>query len=192
MNDERKKQLFKYTKPSGALPVVCIILAVLCFLFTLLFFAAATDFDADTNILIGTFAVATIIFVLMTVFYYRLIGQLKNKINDIDANGELLILLNDFEKGGKAFNDKLRLGQKYLIGKKTRTIVSYNEIARIYQYIHSTNCVEDTRSLQIVLHNNKKLDLCKLPLWGKADEEVANVFNYVKSMNPNIAIGYRD
>lgn len=192
MNDERKQQLLKYTKLSSVFPTLCVILTVLC-TGLLCITAMQSDYlDDDAMMLIGGLSVGIILFIILFIYIQYKASTLKKLIDDIEARGELLILLNDFETSGRAFNDSLRVGRSYLIGKGKGTIICYHDIVRIYQYIHKTNSVEDSRALRVQTVENKTIDLCKLPLRGAADDEVMHFFSYIKNMNNNIKLGYRD
>ena len=128
----------------------------------------------------------------MTIAHFVGRAKFDKLLAKIEENNGMQILLNDFEKAGKAFGDLVILGDVFIIGKRTSMIVSYGEITRVYQYIHSTNGVEDTRILKANLAEGRTVDLCRLPLRGKADDELNQVCRYICSKNPNIIVGYRN
>ncbi len=149
----------------------------------------------NSGIEIKEFAIA-VFFTLFALFILELsiteLKRFKKLLTDIVENGGLPFLLNDFQNGGKAFKDKLILGQNFLIGKNTGVVIAYSDIGRIYQQIRKTNGVEDSRTLKVLhLKTNRYYDLCKVPRRGKAEDEVQQVVEYIVSMNPNIRVGYK-
>ena len=99
-------------------------------------------------------------------------------------------LLYDFENAGRAFSDRVILGDSFIIGRGTGAVVPYSEIRRVYQYIHTYNGIEDKRILRAELTNGRKIDLCTLPHNGVGNEELNNVMNYMRAVNPRIQLGY--
>lgn len=187
MQDDELKDLKKYVCPNklarfffGGLTVI---LLVLCVYFML--------FGKDAEMLIITIVSGIVMFGLIFAYVSQDYLIYIKKMKIIEQQGNMPVLLFDFKNGGPAFNDYLRVGGRYLIGKKTGTMVSYDEIARIYQYVHQTNFVEDSRMLKVKTTNGKTYSLCRLPLKGKADDEVNHVISYILSVNGNVQVGYK-
>ena len=193
MTDKKRiKSLKKYIKPSNSLTALGVWFAFLGV--SLLIHEIVAGIEND-GIEFEGFWIA----VIFTLFAFLLIElgitgnkRLKKLYTDIEESGGLPLLLDDFENGGKAFKNKLVLGQRFLIGKNTGVVIAYSDIGRIYQEIHKTNYIEDSRTLKILsVKTNRYYDLCKIPLKGKADDEVQQVIEYIVSMNPNIRVGYK-
>lgn len=188
MEDKRVKALKKYIKPSYGGILLSVSL-------TIIGIAGLVGTFIDTNSESKDFWIAGI-FILFALFLgelsFRELKEIKKFFTDIEESGGLPFLLEDFETGGKAFKDKLILGKRFLIGKNTGIVIAYGDITQIYQEIHKTNSIEDSRSLKIrTAKTNKLYDLCKIPLRGKAEDEVIQVLEYIYSMNPNIKVGYK-
>lgn len=111
-------------------------------------------------------------------------------IQDAESSGKLQELLNDFSHSYSMVGDNIRLGSKYIYGKKKGRPVSYNEIRKVYQYRHKTNFVEDYRQLQAVVTDGSTRVLCDLKLGGKSDEDVAKIMGFIYHQNPNVHLGY--
>ena len=187
MQDDELKELKKYVYPNklarfffGGLTVV---LLVLCVYFMI--------FGKDAEMLIITIVSGIVMFGLIFAYVSQDYLFAVKKIKVIEKQGNMPVLLYDFKNGGPAFNDCLRVGGRYLIGKKTGTIVSYDEISRIYQYVHQTYFVEDSRMLKVKTTNGKTYSLCQLPLNGQANDEVNHVISYILSVNGNVQVGYK-
>lgn len=111
-------------------------------------------------------------------------------IQDAESSGKLQELLNDFSRSYSMVGDNIRLGSKYIYGKKKGRPVSYSEIRKVYQYRHRTNFVEDYRQLQAVVNDGSTHILCDLKLRGKSDEDVAKIMGFIYHQNPNVHLGY--
>ena len=111
-------------------------------------------------------------------------------LDELKKSGEISLLMSDFRGGSKAFKDRLILGQNFLIGKETAVFLRYDEIAQIYQTIHRTNFVEDSRTITVITTEGKHKELCILQMWGKSNDELNQVFGYIASRNPSVKVGY--
>lgn len=172
MYEEKKKKLRKFVKPHheeyiGGIWFIVIGITGVVF--------GIMEHDYQTTFLSLLFA----ILLGGGILYSGISATLKyrKKIQHIEDSSALEILMDDFENGSRAFKDSLILGKVFLIGKRMGTIVSYNEIVRIYQYIEKTNGVESKRTIKIETADNRKLDLCKLKRWGKSDDEFVRLLN---------------
>ena len=112
------------------------------------------------------------------------------RLERIEQAGGLEALLTDFENGSKAFGGQLIVGKQFLIGKRTGAVLPYGEIVRMYQYIEKTNGIEDKRFVRVNTANDGVIDLCRLKLRGKSNEEFEQFSEYLVGVNPNIALGY--
>lgn len=188
MYENEMKELKKFIRPSSGIFVMGGILSAIA----LLILISSISYDEDDKMyMVVLGAVMLLIGAILIFSGIHSLNKVTKKLAEIDSNGGTQFLINDFKSGGKAFKDALILGQTFLIGKHTGTIITYNDILQIYQYVHKTNFVEDTRILKVVLAQNRKtVDLCPLPLRGKADNEAAQVINYILSRNPNVKVGY--
>ena len=116
---------------------------------------------------------------------FRRTMRILHSRNQIDA------LLYDFENAGRAFGDSVILGDVFVIGKGTGAVIKYIDIRRVYEYIHTTNSIEDKRTFRAELSTGRTMDLFMLPRNGRGDEELNNVINYMRSRNSRIQVGYK-
>ncbi len=189
MDEELKKKFKKYIYPRKFLTIFFGILSAGLLAY---WFYALIDVRNHPGLFDTCIYVFIALAVCSAITVYDVIRRKKvaEKIDEFEKQGTLHVILHDFETAGTAFKDSLRLGQNYLFGKETGNIFTYNDIVQMYQYIHKTNLIEDTRILKVKTSAGKTLDLCKLPLRGKGDDELSQVFAYVKGKNENIYIGY--
>lgn len=117
--------------------------------------------------------------------------KFKAYIQEIESTGELQVLLADFSHSCSMVGDNVRLGEKFIFGKKKERPVGYNEISRVYENIHKTNSVEDGRHLEAVLTNGKTCVLCELKKGGQSDADVSKIMGYIRQQNPNVHLGYK-
>lgn len=179
------KELKKYNKQSMVPLIMMHTVWVVALIFGLFFILSGGTVTA-----VATAFIVAVIFLLVGVILQLDSAKTDKKIKSIEEQGNLPILLNDFKTGRQELKDFVRLGRTYIIGKRTGTIVSYGEVARVYQYIHKTNFVEDARTLKVDTTDGKSHTLCNLPLRGKADDEVVRIISYMLSVNSNIQVGY--
>ena len=117
------------------------------------------------------------------------------RIKEAELSGELETILSDFSRSRPMVIDKIRLGEKYIYGKKKGSPVSYSEIVKVYQSIHGTRSLgktfENERRLNAVLSDGSTRKLCNLMLWGDSDEDVGKIMAYIQQKNPSVHLGYK-
>lgn len=119
------------------------------------------------------------------------VRKFKAYIQQAETSGELQVLLADFSRSCSMVGDNIRLGEKYIFGKKKGRPVSYGEIVKVYQHIHKRNFIENSRQLHAVVNGGSICTLCDLKLHGKSDEDVAKIMGYIRYKNPNVHLGYK-
>lgn len=100
------------------------------------------------------------------------------------------VLINDFENGRKAFNKSLIIGSIYILGKHSGEIIRIESVKRAYQYLERDAAGERLRSMRLELPAGKKVNVGKIPLWGKANDELSEIFDYIQAINPLIVVGF--
>ena len=73
-------------------------------------------------------------------------------------------MLSDFEHGERLLNDSLRMGEQYVAVKRSVIMYRYEEITRVYEYVHKTNGAMDEHELRIVDKEGITRILCNLPV----------------------------
>lgn len=183
------KDLKKFIRPSPAIFIVGTIWGLIGIIILIVSIFENIGEDS-TMIIVG--AVMLVMGIIIAVSGIYILKKADKRLAEIYSKGSTQILLNDFRTGGKAFKDLLILGQTFLIGKHTGTVITYSNIIQIYQYVHKTNYVEDSRILKAVIAPDRKVvDLCRIPLSGKGDDELRQVIGFIVSKNENIKVGYK-
>ena len=152
--------------------------------------AVAGIFEHDVKIILGGVAFGVLLGGWILSDAIKTSKNFDARLGRIEQGGAMGTLINDFENGSKAFNDQLIVGKTFLIGRRTGAVLSYGEIQRMYQYIEKTNGIEDKRFVRVVTANDGVLDLCRLKLRGKSNDEFEQFAEYLSRVNPNIAFGY--
>ena len=177
--ENEKKEFIKYNKPT----TTYIVIGFGAF-FTLLVILCGSELSTFTHI--GGFILGV---GLIVGGIYEIV-KFNNMIKSFEENGKMVTILSDFRNGTKAFDGKLIIGQTWLIGNKTGTILQYSDVVRFYQTIHKTNYIEDGRTVTAVTKDGKRVQLCNLKTRGKSSDELDYFFSFISSNYPEIALGY--
>lgn len=97
----------------------------------------------------------------------------------------------EFAAAVQYFSDKLRLGDGCVFPRYGGKVLRYEDIAKVYQYIHKTNGVENDRELRAATSAGKVVTLSKIALRGKDDDEVNKAVAALLEKNPSIHPGYK-
>ena len=114
-----------------------------------------------------------------------------NSLNKIKEEEDIYAAEADFRNAYSMMNDTIRFGERWIFCKHSGRLLRYEEITQVYQFIHKTNFIEDSRAVKYVDINGKHRVLCNLALRGKSDEDVKTIITIIYSKNPRIKIGYR-
>lgn len=173
-------ELIKYNKESSIYSII-----------TGLFFVSVSIF----MFCIGktVFCIAGIILgIVPVIFSIQKKRKYKERINKIKENGDLPALLTDFRDGKRFFNKEFAAGQNFLIGKNTEIILKYEDIANIFKMVNRAGYFYDYTTIYVVTKENEKKTLCYVKIWRNNKDELAQFFEYIKSRNPEIVLGYNE
>ena len=168
MNPETVKELKNYLNPGKGWKIVGIVLAVLAVLSLILSLIPA----------VLCLAAAGSCFWRRKVAEQTLMGAITEEIT------------RDFSASQPMFEGELRVGNQYLFGKNSGAVVAYGHISRVYENIQKTAFLETNRNLMYKDASGKARSLCKLPLKGRAAEDVMKVMIFIRTKNPGVRLGY--
>ena len=115
-----------------------------------------------------------------------------NRTKKILEDESLCLRLDmDFAKATPMRRDRVRFGDEWIFIKGNRMPVRYEEITRVYQYIHRTNFIENERALKYVDSKGKHKKLCNLELRDKSKDEMLKMVEIICTKNPSVQLGYR-
>ena len=181
-HSETKRALQAYSRPDGWKMIA---------LGAVFFLIYATAYLVDTSLPVWVNIIFLVMGILLVWQGIAAYTGFSKQIRKLEAMHTVPDVYTDFAQSSVMIGDRLRLGKRYLFGKNTGHIFEFGEISRVYQYIHKTNGVEDRRELKVKTTRGKELILCRLPLKGKADEDIMNVAAIIKAVNPAVEIGYK-
>lgn len=173
-----RKELEKYLRPSCTTLVVGIIMAV----FGILLLVNGILLPALIALPMGGLCIWA---------GWSLISDCKKQLDSLEASGRLDGVLREFAGGKQFFKNKLRVGPTYILGRKSGQVLTHSEVRKVYQHVHKTNFVEDSREIRVETADGKTVSVCAIPLKGKGDQELIQVLSIMKTMNPGIHIGYK-
>lgn len=123
-------------------------------------------------------------------FSIKKLADFRHSFAQAEQSGEMEQILSDFENDKRAFKKTVIIGDKYIFGKHCGKIIKIDDIARVYQYIEKDAMGERLRRLRIVFERGEKTDLGRIPLRGKGNSEMEEVFDYLKEKNSFIMLGF--
>lgn len=144
----------------------------------------------------GNLIIVPILFTALSLYLiydgYRLQKQLSDRIAAAEKSGELNYILTDFTFAKPMVDGKIRLGQYYIYGRNTGTMLRYSDISQLYLQVNRYMFIEIARTLMYRPTGSKKtFPLAKLKTGKRSQEEVNLVANFVFQKNPSVKIGYR-
>lgn len=117
--------------------------------------------------------------------------KMKQFLKTCESNNTLSEVLQDFNSGKSMLNRHIRLGNKYIIGRGGSVATKYDEIVRVYEYVHKTNFAVDQHALMVETKSDSRRILCRLPLKNVSNNDLLKVYAIIKSKNKSVEIGYR-
>ncbi len=179
---EEKKQICKF---AGVPPWHILVAAFLCAVGV---FFLCMPYLLTFKIIMAVFMFGMGIFTLVRMLVFNI--RLNKRISELLESADARILVNDFQKAGRAFRGTVILGDKFIIPKDSGNIVAYTDFDRIY---YMTNTYRGRKmSSSVYIRNTgsgKKLVLCTIPQKIFNDAEMQGVISYMTSKNPKLTYG---
>lgn len=181
MYQQYKQDFVKFLKPRGMLFLV--LLGIMMLMFAV--FMILTEAPIFAFILFLAVGVMLVYLGLRTLFQY------PGYIRALDGSGYMMQILQDYAHANGVLKNQLRFGAYYLFAKGQGKVLVYTDVARVYQYIHRTNFVEDRRELRYVDREGKEGTLCRLKCRGKSDADLHIIIGMLLQKNPSLQVGYK-
>lgn len=188
MSTFSKDDLLKYIKASFFSPAMELGVFFLFGTVILIFIVCFMEFSALGIVFTLVAGAVSAILIRSAVLSSK---KFTDYIRNAETSGEMGIILGDFSQSYSMVKDNIRLGRRYIFGKKQGRPVKYSEITKVYQSIHKTNFVEDSRQLNAVLSDGETRTLCNLMIRGKSDEDLARIMGFIQHQNPGVHLGYK-
>ena len=133
--------------------------------------------------------------ILSAIPFFTELSRFRSSIESYDSQHGNGKLEEEFNASNSALDGNLRMSENYLFGYHTATFIRYEEIRKIYVYVHRTNGAEDQRALRIETSGGKTRTLCNLPRKGAYRKvnhpDLTEVLKIVLLKNPSVQIGYK-
>ncbi|MBO7252894.1 MAG: hypothetical protein J6V25_09760 [Oscillospiraceae bacterium] len=181
MYEQQKNEFTKFLKPKGNIWMLII--------FGIMFFFGIMMATVGEIILVGLIFMALAAYLIYIIL--RAIFQYPRYIQSLENQNMLPMILQDFCTAQQVYDGNLRFGRYYLYANGLGQVLPYQQITRVYQYIHRTNYIEDRRELRYVDPSGKVGTLCTLKKRGKSDADVHLIVNLLLRKNPSMQVGYQ-
>lgn len=188
MSTFSKDDLLKYIKASFFSPEMVGGVVLLLAAFMSIFIICFIEFSALGIVFALVLGVVGAILIRSAALSSK---KFTDYIQNAETSGEMGMILGDFSQSYSMVKDNIRIGRRYIFGKKQGRPVKYSEITKVYQSIHKTNFVEDSRQLNAVLSDGETRTLCNLMIRGKSDEDLARIMGFIQHQNPGVHLGYK-
>ncbi|MBQ7000636.1 MAG: hypothetical protein IJN67_06270, partial [Oscillospiraceae bacterium] len=121
-------------------------------------------------------------------FVWKDVKVLNSQWSELEAQGVINAVLEDYGKSEKQIGGNLRVGEKYLFGKGSMRIVSYGSIRRIYMQ-NAERKGKYARDLWYEDGNGQQYFVCQLDPVGQSHLELDQIYRKVLKKNPNAKTG---
>lgn len=178
--------LKSYTRNNSMIALAVIFGVIFAGFIAMMIYFLAEDSDTEG---MGIFMLIMVVCAAFLGYFIYVIVKQNKDYRRLEESDSFPMILSEFASSQPFASDTLRLSQHYVFSKGSLPH-SYFDIERIYQYVHTTNGIEDHRQLRVHLTNVKQDSiLCKLKTRGKSDREAVLITSIICSKNPNIKVG---
>lgn len=176
-----KRYLLFYTLKS--MPIIYIlVLGIVSILFMPISFAE------NSTAWIGGYILAPILCFFVAKFVWKDVKVVNSQWAELEQNGLMDSVLEDYSKSEKYISGNLRVGEKYLFGKGSMRIVSYGSIRKICMR-NAERKGKIARDLFYEDVNGQEYFICQLDPMGQSHLELDQIYRKVLKKNPNAETG---
>ncbi len=109
------------------------------------------------------------------------IARFLSQINYYKSRKEIKDIISDFAEAKDHMNSQLKIGKKYIFGKKAGRIVPYSDIKKMHHFVRINYSYSRKRFIEIFTLEGTKVKLCKV---GDTEE--------LKSMADDVLVRVRE
>lgn len=176
-----KRYLLFYTLKS--MPIIYIlVLGIVLILFM------PISFTENSTAWIGGYILAPILCIFVARFIWKDIKVLNKQWAELEQQGRMDSVLEDYRKSEKYIGGNIRVGETYLFGKGGMRVVSYDVIRRIYIQ-NAERKGKFARDLWYDDINGEAYFICQLDPMGQSHLELDQIYRKVMKKNPNAETG---
>lgn len=176
-----KRYLLAYTLKS--MPIVCILgLGIVLILFFPISFAE------NSSAWIGGYILAPILCIGVIRTMWKEAAFLRRQCRELEQEGKLDAVLEDYRTSEKTIGGNLRIGKKYLFGKGSMRLLKYTDISEIHM-VNAERKGKLARDLCCKDVSGAEFVVCQLDPMGKSHGELDRVYRIILNRNPNAKTG---
>ena len=180
------KELKKYLRTHISSFVMGIVFSLVTILFVLMMADSIMQSEFDWIELLLSIVFGVICYISISSAFEE-----RKTLSKIFDRMDISNIITDFQNSSSHFSNNLRLGREFIYGKHSNRVIGYEEVKQMYLYIKKKNGVEVERLLRVVDVDFQTVDLCKLKVSGKSDDEMKLVLSFIMERNPKIELGYK-
>lgn len=184
MSNSDKEDILKYVTPPSTVAIVGVVFFVLSlpgFFIT----KAITSDNLKAGVVCGVMAVMGIVFICLKYYY---LFTANNYIKKAEKDGGTAYIPEDFRKGDRFLNDRIRCGEHYVFGAALGVIVRLSDIKEIKRETKSYRNVPTAENLVLVLRNNKKVTLCSISRVENGTPPFSDIIRTICRYEPDVEV----
>ncbi|MBR4071929.1 MAG: hypothetical protein IKK26_05185 [Clostridia bacterium] len=116
------------------------------------------------------------------------ISKFLSQIRYLKSRKEFDSILEDFESAKDYMDGQLRIGNKYIFGKKSGSLVSYDDIKKIHHFSRKKYGYRKKRFIEVFTLEGEKIKLSKVNDTNEAIKQSEIVLGIVKELAPKAEV----
>ena len=176
-----KRYLLTYTLKSMPIIYILVLGIVLILFFPI-------SFAENSSAWIGGYILAPVLCVFVARSILKDAAYLRRQCRELEQQGTMDEVLEDFRGSEKAIGGNLRIGKKYLFGKGSTRLVSYGDISEIHM-VNAERKGKLARDLWCKDVHDMEFVVCQLDPMGRSHTELEKIYHMIEKKNPNAMTG---
>ncbi|MBQ6982465.1 MAG: hypothetical protein IJQ15_08580 [Synergistaceae bacterium] len=179
-----EKDMLRYVRTSVVLKILFVLTDLIISVIAISM--ALRGMSSGENMLLVLFILSVGLFLGWAAFTPFL--EDRKMINFLKDNGIYNDAVYDFSSAQPFLNDRIRLGSKYVFGKRCCSVLRYTDICRLFLYTVEANDIERSKQLRAVDNSGKVWRLCALDLHIENEPGLAEVLDFMSHKNSRIVV----
>lgn len=181
---DSEKDMLRYVRTSVVLKILFVLTDLIISVIAISM--ALRGMSSGENMLLVLFILSVGLFLGWAAFTPFL--EDRKMINFLKDNGIYNDAVYDFSSAQPFLNDRIRLGSKYVFGKRCCSVLRYTDICRLFLYTVEANDIERSKQLRAVDNSGKVWRLCALDLHIENEPGLAEVLDFMSHKNSRIVV----
>ena len=116
------------------------------------------------------------------------VSDCLSQIKDLKKSDAIDDVITDFASAEKHLGDEIRIGEKYVFGKKSGRVVSYTDIDKVHHFVRNRYGYKRKRFVEIFTLEGVKIKLSKVSDNKENEAEAELVVKKIKEIAPKAEI----